>query len=115
MIILAASVLFPLSDFDLVVWTIIGFGFGASRFTFRPLLFTAAAKSGAEGDEIVNIATITTIGTFVSPVGVLFWGFMIEYIGAPLTVAGCAVASIAVVLVLAGLRCFGGGREGDSG
>jgi hypothetical protein len=45
----------------------------------------------------------------------LFWGFMIEYIGAPLTVAGCAVASIAVVLVLAGLRCFGGGREGDSG
>jgi MFS family permease len=115
MIMFAASALIPLSDFDLVVWTIIGFGFGASRFTFRPLLFTAAAKSGAEGDEIVNIATITTIGTFVSPVGVLFWGFMIEYIGAPLTVAGCAVASIAVVLVLAGLRCFGGGREGDSG
>jgi DHA3 family macrolide efflux protein-like MFS transporter len=102
MIILAASVLFPLSDFDLVVWTIIGFGLGASRFTVRPLATAAAAKSGAESDEIMNIVVVMTIGIFCSPVGVLLWGFMIEYIGAPSTVAISAVAMIAVVLVLAG-------------
>lgn len=102
MIMLAASALIPLSNFDLAVWTIIGFGFGASRFTVRPLIIAAAAKSGAERDEIVNIVTVTTIGTFVSPVGVLLWGFMIEYIGALFTVAICAVALIAVVLALAG-------------
>ena len=102
MIMLAASALIPLSNFDLAVWTIIGFGFGASRFTVRPLIIAAAAKSGEKRDEIVNIVTVTTIGTFVSPVGVLLWGFMIEYIGALFTVAICAVALIAVVLALAG-------------
>ena len=101
MIMFAASALIPLSDFDLAVWIIIGFGLGASRFTVRPLLIAAAAKSGSERDEIVNIAAVPTIGTFVAPAGVLLWGFTIEYIGVPFTVAICAVALIAVVLALA--------------
>ena len=102
MIMFAASALIPLSDFELVVWTIIGFGIGASSYTVWTLHVSAAAKSGAERDEMVGVATVVTIGTFVSPVGVLLWGFMIEYIGAPITVTICAFALIAVVLALAG-------------
>jgi len=102
MIMFAASALIPLLDFKLVVWTIIGFGIGASSYSFWTLHVAAAAKSGAERDESLGVATVVTIGLFVSPVGALLWGFMIDNTGAPFTVAIGAVALIAVVLGLVG-------------
>ena len=104
MIAFAISTTLPLSTFDLVVWTVIGVGIGASRFTFRPLVTDAGAKAGADGDEMSGVATLVTVGTLVSPFGMLMWGFLLDAVTAPFTIAACAVAMIAAAAVLAGRR-----------
>jgi len=104
MIAFAISATLPLSAFDLVVWTAIGVGIGASRFTFRPLVMDAGAKAGADGDEMSGVAALVTVGTLVSPFGMLMWGFLVDAVTAPVTIAACAVAMIAVAAAFARRR-----------
>jgi hypothetical protein len=101
MLAFASSILLALPQFELVVWMIIGVGIGASRFTFRPLIIGAAAKSGSHGDEMSGVAALIILGTFLAPVGVLLWGFMIDAASPAAVVAFCAVAMIAAVAALA--------------
>ena len=101
MLAFGATALLPLSDFDLVLWTLIGFGLGATRFTIRPLIMTASTKAGAKGDEMAGLTAVITLGVFVSPVGPLVWGFMIEYLTAPVTLVTFALAGITVTGLLA--------------
>ena len=95
------SALLPLSEFDLVAWTMIGFGLGACRFTYRSLMIGAAAAAGSSepgGDEMEGLAAVTTIGVFAAPIGVLAWGVMIDVTSSPVTVA---VGASGIVLVAA--------------
>jgi uncharacterized membrane protein YjfL (UPF0719 family) len=101
MLAFAATALLPLSDFDLVLWTLIGFGLGATRFTIRPLIMTASTKAGAKGDEVAGLTAVISLGVLVSPVGPLVWGFLIEYLTAPVTLVTFALAGATVTSLLA--------------
>lgn len=90
MLAFSLSALLPLSESDLVAWTMIGFGLGACRFTYRSLIIGAAASAGSRqpgSDEMEGLASVTTIGVFAAPIGVLAWGVMIDATSSPVTVA----------------------------
>jgi len=48
-----------------------------------------------------GVAALIILGTFLAPVGVLLWGFMIDAASPAAVVAFCAVAMIAAVAALA--------------
>lgn len=101
MLAFSLSALLPLSESDLVAWTMIGFGLGACRFTYRSLIIGAAASAGSSepgSDEMEGLASVTTIGVFAAPIGVLAWGVMIDATSSPVTVA---VGATGIVLVVA--------------
>jgi len=97
----AISTLLSESEFDLVIWTVIGVGLGASRFTARSLLTGAGAKSDPQGDEISGVAALALVITFTLPIGMLLWGTAMEFLSSPVTVATAALvtAMVAVGLV----------------
>jgi MFS family permease len=100
-LIFAISTVLPVSGFDLMIWTLIGFVLGASRFTARSLLTGAGAKSDPEGDEISGVAALALVITLTLPVGILIWGFAIEFLSAPVTVAAAALGMMMVSVRLA--------------
>lgn len=101
MIAFTATEILPVSDFDLLVWALMGAGLGASRFTFRPLVISAGAKSSPEDDELLGVVAVTTTGHFASPVGTLLWGLSIEYFSVPVTITVAALAMVASLSLLA--------------
>ncbi|MGA1564409.1 MAG: hypothetical protein ACO35C_07355, partial [Pontimonas sp.] len=48
-----------------------------------------------------GLTAVITLGVFVSPVGPLVWGFMIEYLTAPVTLVTFALAGATVTGLLA--------------
>lgn len=101
MIAFAATEILPVSDIDLLIWALMGAGLGASRFTFRPLMISAGAKSSPEGDELLGVVGLATVIHFASPVGTLVWGLAIEYFSAPVTITVAALAMVASASLLA--------------
>ncbi len=102
MLTFAISTVLPVSDFDLVIWTIIGFALGASRFTARSLLTGAGAKSDPQGDEISGVAALALVITLTLPIGMMIWGTAMEFLSAPVTVATAALVMAMVSVGLAG-------------
>ena len=102
MLTFAISTVLPVSDFDLVIWTIIGFALGASRFTARSLLTGAGAKSDPQGDEISGVAALALVITLTLPIGKMIWGTAMEFLSAPVTVATAALVMAMVSVGLAG-------------
>tara|TARA_B100000686_G_scaffold328458_1_gene388465 strand:- start:754 stop:2022 length:1269 start_codon:yes stop_codon:yes gene_type:complete len=96
------STALPVAEFDLVIWTIIGFGLGASRFTARSLLIGAGAKCDPQGDEISGVAALGFVVTLTLPIGLLIWGTAMEFLSAPGTVAAGALLT---AMVSIGLAC----------
>ena len=101
MIAFTATEILPVSDFDLLIWALMGAGLGASRFTFRPLVISAGARSSPERDELLGVVAVTTTGHFASPVGTLLWGLSIEYFSVPVTITVAALAMVASLSLLA--------------
>ena len=101
MIAFAVSTLFLDPPIDLVIWTVIGIGLGASRFTFRPLLISVGARSDGGGDELIGVAALAVIASVASPIGTLLWGVSLDFVGATTTIALAAMATIGAVAILA--------------
>lgn len=101
MIAFAVSTLFLDPPIDLVIWTVIGIGLGASRFTFRPLLISVGARSDGGGDELIGVAALAVVASVASPIGTLLWGVSLDFVGATITIALAAMATVGAVAILA--------------
>ena len=97
----AVSTVFLEPAIDLVIWTLLGIGLGASRFTFRPLLISAGARSDRGGDEMVGVAALVVTASVVAPLGTLLWGVSLDFLGASLTIAVAAIATVGAVAIFA--------------
>ena len=104
MIAFAVSTMVSVISIDLVVWTLIGVGLGASRFTARALTIGAAADAGPPGKEISGVAVLVLIGTVASPIGMLLWGASVDYLSSPITVGLAAIVILVIAAVLARYR-----------
>lgn len=100
MVLFAISAVPSFSDADLVIWTIIGIGIGASRFTTRAIMTGAASSSMGQGKDMLGITALVLVGAATSPAGYLIWGPMIDLVSAPVTITVAAVAMIAVGMIL---------------
>ena len=107
MIVFAISTLVSVISIDLVVWTLIGVGLGASRFTARALTIGAAADAGPPGKDISAVAVLVLIGTVASPIGMLLWGASVDYLSSPATVGLAALVILVIAAVLARSRARG--------
>ena len=107
MIAFAVSTMVSVISFDLVVWTLIGVGLGASRFTARALTIGAAADASPPGKDISGMAVLVLIGTVVSPIGMLLWGVSVDYQSSPITVGLAALVILVIAAVLARSRSQG--------
>lgn len=101
MLIFAASTAIPFTQFDLVVWTILGVCLGASRFTLRTLAIAGGAHSATPGGEQSGVAGLALLATISLPIGTLLWGLSLDYLAATATVALSAIIMTAVVVGLA--------------
>ena len=104
MIAFAVSTMVSVISFDLVVWTLIGVGLGASRFTARALTIGAAADASPPGKDISGMAVLVLIGTVVSPIGMLLWGVSVDYQSSPITVGLAALVILVIAAALARSR-----------
>ncbi len=100
MILFAVSAVPSFSDADLVIWTVIGIGIGASRFTTRAIMTGAASSSMGPGRDMLGVTALVLVGAVTSPVGYLVWGPMIDLVSAPVTIMAAAAAMIAVGVIL---------------
>ena len=95
----AVAALFFSDKPELVVWSVIGFGFGGMRFAARALNIGAVTASGSDESAANLISAFTFATALSSPVGVLIWGVMINRISPEAAIAfgaaGTAVVSIA--------------------
>lgn len=107
MIVFAVSTMVSVISVDLVVWTLIGVGLGASRFTARALTIGAAADASPPGKQISGMAVLVLIGTVVSPIGMLLWGVSVDYLSSPITVGLAALVILVIAAVLARSRARG--------
>ena len=107
MIVFAVSTLISVISVDLVVWTLIGVGLGASRFTARALTIGAAADAGPPGKDISAVAVLVLIGTIASPIGMLLWGASVDYLSSPTTVGLAALVILVIAALLARSRARG--------
>ena len=103
MIVFAVSTLISVIS----VWTPIGVGLGASRFTARALTIGAAADAGPPGKDISAVAVLVLIGTIASPIGMLLWGASVDYLSSPTTVGLAALVILVIAAVLARSRSSG--------
>ena len=87
-------------DADLVIWTVIGIGIGASRFTTRVIMLGAASSSMGPGRDMLGVTALVLVGAVTAPLAYLIWGPMIDLVSAPVTVTAAAVAMIAVGMIL---------------
>ena len=110
MIAFAVSTMVSVISVDLVVWTLIGVGLGASRFTARALTIGAAGDASPPGREISGVAVLVLIGTVVSPIGMLLWGVSVDYLSSPITVGLAALVILVIAAVLARSRTQGSDR-----
>lgn len=101
MMVFAVSTVFLEPSIDLAIWTVIGIGLGASRFTFRPLLISVGARSDGGGDELIGVAALAVVASVTSPIGTMLWGVLLDFVGAPTTIALAAIATIGAVAILA--------------
>ena len=104
MIVFAVSTMVSVISVDLVVWTLIGVGLGASRFSARALTIGAAADAGPPGKDISGVAALVLIGTIASPFGMLLWGVSVDYLSSPTTVGLAALVILVIAAVLARSR-----------
>ncbi|MEO2057736.1 MAG: hypothetical protein ABGX38_02640, partial [Thermoleophilia bacterium] len=100
MILFAISAVPSFTDADLVIWTVIGIGIGASRFTTRAIMTGAASSSMGPGMDMLGVTALVLVGAVTSPVGYLVWGPMIDLVSAPVTIMAAAAAMIAVGVIL---------------
>jgi len=94
------TALFGFSDVDLVIWTLVGIGIGAGRFTTRVLMIGGAASAMPRSEEMLGVTALVTIGTLSSPVGFLVWGPLIDLVSAPAAVISAGLAMVAVAVLL---------------
>ena len=97
----AVSTVFREPTIDLVIWTLLGVGLGASRFTYRALLISAGARSDRSGDEMIGVAALVFTASVMSPIGTLLWGVALDSFGSTITVAAAAIAIAGAVAILA--------------
>ena len=93
------TALFAFSDADLVIWTLIGVGIGAGRFTTKALLTGAAASGVPRGDEMLGVTALVLIGALSASTGFLIWGPLIDVLSAPAVVIGAGLAMVAVAVL----------------
>jgi hypothetical protein len=50
---------------------------------------------------MIGVAALAVIASVASPIGTLLWGALLDFVGAPLTIALAAIATIGAVAMLA--------------
>jgi hypothetical protein len=71
------------NEIELVVWGILGIGFGATHFASRALTFGAAAEAQAVHDLSKSLAAMLFSARLVAPVGILAWSAILSWGSAP--------------------------------
>lgn len=71
------------NEIELVVWGMLGIGFGASRFASRALTFGAAAEAQADHDVSKSLAAMLLSACLVAPVGIVAWSVILRWGSAP--------------------------------
>jgi len=94
------TALFTFSDADLVIWTLIGIGIGAGRFTTKALMTGAVASAMPRGDEMLGVTALVIVASLSSPVGFLIWGPLIDLLSAPAVVISAGLVMVAVAVLL---------------
>jgi MFS family permease len=97
----AVSTVFLEPAIDLVLWTLLGIGLGASRFTYRLLVISAGARSDRSGDEIIGVAALVVTASVMAPLGTLLWGVALDWVGASITIAAAAIATAGAAAIFA--------------
>jgi hypothetical protein len=85
------------NEIELVVWGILGVGFGANRFASRALTFGAAAEAQAVHDVSKSLAAMLLSACLVAPVGIVAWSTILRWGSAP----------AALVFGAVGIGCVG--------
>jgi hypothetical protein len=85
---------------ELLIWALIGVGFGASRYAMKSLELDAAVRSGVDDGDAV--ATVSFAKTALAPVGLLLWALLMSVTSVEMTLlVACAGLSIGAAAVWA--------------
>jgi len=71
------------NEIELVVWGILGVGFGATHFASRALTVGAAAEAQAVHDLSKSLAAMLLSARLVAPIGILAWSAILSWGSAP--------------------------------
>jgi hypothetical protein len=65
---------------ELILWAIIGLGFGALWLAQRSINLGAATAAGDQASTGEAVAIFTFVVSLAAPIGVLIWGFLINHV-----------------------------------
>jgi hypothetical protein len=88
-----ASLIFK-AEPELVVWVLIGLGFGASWLTQESLNIGAATVSSESSTTGESVAVMMFAVSLAAPIGVLLWGFMIGRVSVEAAILFGAVGTV---------------------
>ena len=94
----AVTALFFTAKPELVIWSVIGLGFGGMRFAARALNIGSVTASGSDQSAANLISAFTFATALCSPVGVLIWGVMVDRVS-PEAAIGFGATGTAVVAI----------------
>lgn len=101
MVLFAATTWITESSAQLLVWGIIGVGFGAVRYTGRAMTFGVSATALGKGRGRAGIVALVAFGGLTAPIGTLLWGVLIQQFSAVITILFGAAGTLLVVAWIA--------------
>jgi len=87
---------------ELLVWLVIGVGFGAFRYALKAFFTGAAAEAGAPEDASVNLAAAMLASGLAAPIGTAMWSGVISRVSADAAVLIGGLGALVVGVVVAG-------------
>lgn len=97
MVLFAATTWVVAASAQLLLWGIIGVGFGAARYSGRAMCFGVSATSLGKGHVRAGVVALVAIGGLTAPIGTLLWGILIQHLSAAITILFGAVGILLVV------------------
>jgi hypothetical protein len=81
---------------ELIVWVIVGVGFGAMKYGGRALNLGAATDADDDANSSEMVAAFVFLTSLASPIGVLAWGALINRVSVEAAILVGAVGTAAV-------------------
>lgn len=89
-----ASLLFQ-DEPELIVWAVVGLGFGAFWLAQRSINLGAATDAGDESNAGEAVAVFVFAVSIAAPIGVLLWGFLINHVSVEAAIFAGAIGTAA--------------------